>query len=118
MAPNQTLDSAETKRFFRESVRKAIQEYRNERTIELSTENVAATEAIDTGRISNPNNELTVTYLFYELQRRVEISEQLHCVTPVRSSRSKYRALIKSMKGGCLRTTGTACCWMTSCFLR
>ena len=80
---NQTLDSAETKRFFREAVRKATQEYRNERTIELSTENVAATEAIDTGEISNPNNELTVTYLFYELQRRVEVSEQLHRVTPV-----------------------------------
>src|SRR5262249_47765985 len=80
---NQALDSAETKRFFREAVRKATQEYRNERTLELSTENVTTTEAIETGEISNPNNELTVTYLFYELQRRVEISEQLHRVTPV-----------------------------------
>jgi hypothetical protein len=80
---NQELESAETKRFFREAVRKATQEYRNERTVEVSTENVATTEAVETGEISNPNNELTVTYLFYELQRRVEISEQLHSVTPV-----------------------------------
>src|SRR5260370_939707 len=33
--------------------------------------------------ISNPNNEITVTYLFYELQRRYQIHEFLYRARPV-----------------------------------
>ena len=33
--------------------------------------------------IQNPNDELAVTYLFYELQRTYGISERLHSLTPV-----------------------------------
>ena len=33
--------------------------------------------------IANPNNELTVTYLFYELERQYWITERIHRLTPV-----------------------------------
>jgi hypothetical protein len=62
---------------------KASQEYRDERTLELSTTSTQEGEMVETGEISNPNSELTVTYLFYELQRRFEVSERLHRLTPV-----------------------------------
>ena len=37
----------------------------------------------ESGEISNPNDELPVTYLFYELQRRYRVEEKQHKVTPV-----------------------------------
>ncbi|MCP4421048.1 MAG: hypothetical protein GY805_30930 [Chloroflexi bacterium] len=82
-AANQALESSQKKRDFREAVRKAAQEYRNERTIEVSAEETFSDEFTETGEVSNVNDELTVTYLFYELQRRFEVSERLHKVTPV-----------------------------------
>jgi len=75
--------SEEVKREFREAVFKASQEYKEERTIEVTTEATSETEVTESGEISNPNEELTVTYLFYELQRRYRVSEQIHRVTPV-----------------------------------
>ena len=80
---NQASESSETKKDFREAVRKATQEYRRERTTEISTEVTVTDESSETGEVRNPNDELTVTYLFYELQRRFEVSERLHKVTPV-----------------------------------
>jgi hypothetical protein len=79
----QGTESSRVKRDFHEAVRKSAQEYRNERTVEVSTEQTTTDEFTETGEISNANNELTVTYLFYELQRRYEISERLHMLTPV-----------------------------------
>jgi hypothetical protein len=76
-------DSADTKKALREAVLKAAQEFKDERKLEVETkhfEEVESTEAIE---ISNPNDELTVTYLFYELQRRFKVSEHLHRITPV-----------------------------------
>jgi hypothetical protein len=75
--------SEEVKREFREAVFKAAQEYKEERTIEIRTEEAEEGEITESGEISNPNDELTVTYLFYELQRRYHVSEQIHRVTPV-----------------------------------
>ena len=40
-------------------------------------------EDTETSEIGNPNEELTVTYLYYELQRRYRVSEHLHRLTPV-----------------------------------
>lgn len=76
-------NSAETKRDFREAVNKAAQEYRAERKIELVSESEDEAEVEESGEIVNPNDELTVTYLFYELQRRYNVSERIHVVTPV-----------------------------------
>ncbi len=75
--------SEEVKREFREAVFKAAQEYKEERTLEIRTEAAEESEITESGEISNPNDELTVTYLFYELQRRYRVSEQIHRVTPV-----------------------------------
>jgi hypothetical protein len=76
-------ESTQTRKDFREAVLKAIQEYKDERSFEIATEETADTELTDSGIISNPNDELAVTYLFYELQRRYRISEQLYRVMPV-----------------------------------
>lgn len=76
-------DSQETKKDFREAVRKASQEYKSERSMEVSTEETYETEITESGTISNPNDELAVTYLFYELQRRYRVSEEIHRLTPI-----------------------------------
>ena len=75
--------SQQTKKNFRESVRKAAYDTKNERKLEVNTEESFELEQTNSGVISNPNDELPVTYLFYELQRRYRISEDLHKVTPV-----------------------------------
>lgn len=80
---DQRQESEQKKRDFRESVRKAAEEYKTERTLELSVGREESEEITSTGEVSNPNNEITVTYLFYELQRRYRVSEALHRVRPV-----------------------------------
>jgi len=76
-------DSAETKKDFREAVVKAAEEYKNEHKIEITTSSEFETEETVSGEIKNPNDEITVTYLFYEIQRRFKISENIHRITPV-----------------------------------
>jgi hypothetical protein len=79
----QGLESAQTKRDFHEAVVKASNEYRTEHKMEVSTEETREDEATSYREIRNPNDELTVTYLFYELQRRYLVSEELHKLRPV-----------------------------------
>jgi hypothetical protein len=76
-------ESSQAKKEFREAVIKAAQEFKEERALEIDTEEVASSEYSESGMISNPNDELSVTYLFYELQRRYRVSEQLYRVMPV-----------------------------------
>jgi hypothetical protein len=76
-------ESQEVKKEFREAVFKAAQEFKAERTTEVNISTAEETSFEESGEISNPNDEITVTYLFYELQRRYRISEQIHRVTPV-----------------------------------
>lgn len=76
-------ESSQTKKEFREAVIKTAQEFKEERSIEIDTEETATSEYNESGTIVNPNDELSVTYLFYELQRRYRISEQLYRVMPV-----------------------------------
>jgi hypothetical protein len=78
-----TQSSDEIKKQFREEVVKSAEEYKRERTLEINTEASEDFEAEETGEISNPNDELPVTFLFYELQRRYRISERIHRVRPV-----------------------------------
>jgi hypothetical protein len=80
---DQAVESAQTKREFHESVVKSAQEYRNEHRLEITTEESREEESTSYREIRNPNDELTVTYLFYELQRRYLVDEELHKVTPV-----------------------------------
>lgn len=82
-AKEASIESQEVKREFREAVFKAAEEYKSDRTVEI---NVSTGEEItleESGEISNPNDEISVTYLFYELQRRFRLSEKLHQVRPV-----------------------------------
>lgn len=66
------------KKEFREAVLKSAEEFRNERKMEVSTEETAETERTESGEIQNPNDEIPVTFLFYELQRRYRVAEKLH----------------------------------------
>ena len=76
-------ESQDTKRNFREAVFSAAQEWREEHKLEIETTESYELSDEETGEISNPNEELTVTYLFYELQRRYRLDEKLHRVQPV-----------------------------------
>lgn len=76
-------ESAESRKDFREAVLKAVQEYSEERNIQIDTEETSSSEYTESGTIVNPNDELSVTYLFYELQRRYRVSEQLYRAIPV-----------------------------------
>jgi len=76
-------ESTQSRKDFREAVIKAAQEFRDERSLEVDTEESYTTEYNESGTIVNPNDELSVTYLFYELQRRYRVSEQLYRVMPV-----------------------------------
>jgi hypothetical protein len=76
-------ESQEVKKEFREAVFKAAEEYRSERTVEINVSTSDETTLDESGEISNPNDEIPVTYLFYELQRRYRVSEAIHRLTPV-----------------------------------
>jgi hypothetical protein len=76
-------NSSDTKKAFREAVIKAAQEYKDERKLEVETKEAYEEEVSESSEITNPNDELPVTYLFYELQRRYKISETIHRLTPV-----------------------------------
>lgn len=76
-------ESAQIKKEMRESVLKSAQEYRQQNRMEVDTSESAETEATTFHEIQNPNDELAVTYLFYELQRTYKISERIHKLTPV-----------------------------------
>jgi hypothetical protein len=51
--------------------------------VEINTSEAVDTESDMSGELQNPNDEISVTYLFYELQRRFRVSEQIHRLTPV-----------------------------------
>jgi hypothetical protein len=76
-------ESARTKKEFRESVLKSAQEYRQQHRMEVDVTESTETESTTFHEIQNPNDELAVTYLFYELQRQYRINERLHRLTPV-----------------------------------
>ncbi len=76
-------ESQDTKKNFRESVMKSLQNIKNQRKLQVETKTDIDFESSESGEIYNPNEEITVTYLFYELQRRFQVSEKLHKVTNV-----------------------------------
>lgn len=75
--------SEDTKKDFHEAVLKSAHEYRQENRTELETNTSTESETTSFNEIQNPNDELTVTYLFYELQRTYRIAEKIHQVQPV-----------------------------------
>jgi hypothetical protein len=79
----QGKQSERAKKDFRESVMKSAQEYKQQHRMEVETAESSEFEETTFHEIQNPNDELSVTYLFYELQRTYRISEHIHKVTPV-----------------------------------
>jgi hypothetical protein len=79
----QAKQSERAKRDFRENVQKSAQEYREQHRMEIDTSESEELEETTFHEIQNPNDELTVTYLFYELQRTYRISEKIRKLTPV-----------------------------------
>jgi hypothetical protein len=78
-----TRDSQQTKNEMRESVLKSAQEFREQHRMEVETSESSEDESTTFHEVQNPNDELAVTYLFYELQRTYFITEQIHELTPV-----------------------------------
>jgi hypothetical protein len=76
-------ESAQTRKDFREAVLKAAQDYKQEVSTEISTQSDITSEGVQTGRIRNDNQGLAVAFLFFELQKRFRISEQIYRVQPV-----------------------------------
>ena len=76
-------ESARNKRKVREATLRATAEYRRNHSVEIETSVEQEVASESTITISNPNNEITVTYLFFELERRFRVRERLHRVTPV-----------------------------------
>ena len=62
---------------------KAAQEYKNDRRLEINSSSAEEYEESSSGEISNPNDEIPVTYLFYELQQRYTVTEKIHKLSPV-----------------------------------
>jgi hypothetical protein len=75
--------SDDNKKSFHEAVFKSAQEFKNEKTTEITTEETQEVESVETTEITNPNDEIACTFLFYELQRRYRIFERLFRVRPV-----------------------------------
>ncbi|MCU0543881.1 MAG: hypothetical protein MUE44_17160 [Oscillatoriaceae cyanobacterium Prado104] len=75
--------SSSTKKNFREAVLKATEEHKQQHRLEIETSVTEELETNNSGEIMNPNDEITVTYLFYDLQRQYEVSERIHRLTPV-----------------------------------
>lgn len=75
--------SSDTRQSFREAVRRAAAEYETDRSVDVVFESSQEIVTEQTGKLTNPNDELAITYLFYQLQRRFHVSERLHRVTPV-----------------------------------
>ena len=76
-------NSNDVKKNFREAVLKGSEEVRQERSISIDLEEAATFEETSKGKLENTNNELTLTYLFFELQRRFRVNETIQKATPV-----------------------------------
>lgn len=80
---DQALYSQETRSQMREAARNSVQEIRSERSFEVKFSEEFRQERTETVTLSNPNNEVAVTYLLYELERQYKISEKIQALTPV-----------------------------------
>jgi hypothetical protein len=77
------LQSSRTKETFREQVRKESESFKNSASVHVETSESEELVDEEKSEIQNPNDEIAFTCLFYELQRRFEVSEKLHKLTPV-----------------------------------
>src|SRR5262249_40884216 len=83
MSHEASKSTDDVKKAMHDNTFKAAQEGRHGLTTEVTTEETEEAEEAATTEISNPNDEIAVTYLFYELQRRYRLFERLYRVRPV-----------------------------------
>lgn len=76
-------NSDDIKKSFHEAVFKSAQEVKQERVVEVNAEDIEEFESVETTEISNPNDEIACTFLFYELERCYRVREQLHRCVPI-----------------------------------
>ncbi len=82
-ALNQQQEATQQKKQFLEAIQKSAERVRQETEIQVDT-NEQAEDGIESDTVlKNPNNELTVTYLLYELERRYRVTSRPHRLTPV-----------------------------------
>ncbi|MGG6461310.1 hypothetical protein [Solilutibacter silvestris] len=80
---NFTQESRRMQKTFAEIARKAAEQVKSESEVTIESETETYTESNAKHTLSNPNNEITVTYLLYELERRYQVASRLHRVQPV-----------------------------------
>lgn len=80
---NQKTESNRQHRQMSEATRKAAEKVRQEREVSIENSQEFEDSMESTQKIHNPNNEVTVTYLMYELERRYQVHQRLESVTPV-----------------------------------
>lgn len=76
-------ESARNRKELRELTSKEIQKYEFENQTEVTSQIDELSEITESGSIQNTNQEVTVTYFFYQLQKCFRLSEQLSRVMPV-----------------------------------
>ncbi|MGD8200914.1 hypothetical protein ACQE98_09645 [Ornithinimicrobium sp. W1679] len=80
---DQGNESQDVKNRLRELTRKAARKVRSERTVEVESTSQDSLEMSQSQEIQNPNDELSVTYLFYELEERFVVTESFNRIEPV-----------------------------------
>ena len=80
---NQVEESSKNLKRFDEATRKTAEKVRQEREMHAEVTDSFESESESTHELANANDELTVTYLLYELERRYRVTARLHRVTPV-----------------------------------
>ncbi|MEM9680819.1 MAG: hypothetical protein AAF901_10895, partial [Bacteroidota bacterium] len=80
---NQKTESNRQHKRMSEATRKAAEKVRQEREVSVENAQEFQESLESTQKIHNPNNEVTVTYLMYELERRYQVHQKLESVTPV-----------------------------------
>jgi len=80
---NSSEESRRTLKNFSELTRKAVDTLKNQVEIKVESSEDYSSEVTDLRTVSNANNEITVTFLLYELERRYRVETQLASVRPV-----------------------------------
>ena len=75
--------SQQTKKALNDAASKTAQELMQQNRLEVQTDRLEEMSTESVSEIGNPNDEITVTYLFYELQRQYEVRQKLRRAMPV-----------------------------------
>lgn len=80
---NTNEESRRTLKNFSELTRKAVDTLKNQVEVKVESSEDFSSEVTDLRTITNANNEITVTFLLYELERRYRVDTHLAAVRPV-----------------------------------